>query len=91
MPVELSPIEAHERRIAQIFSDSYAFEIPVYQRPYAWEVDQTRELLDDLLDAMDNERVSGGVYFLGSIVLIKSPNNVSKFKSIGKLRWRKVS
>jgi hypothetical protein len=28
MPVQLSPIDAHERTIGQIFSDTYAFEIP---------------------------------------------------------------
>jgi hypothetical protein len=30
-------IEAHERTIGDIFSDAYEFEIPPYQRPYAWE------------------------------------------------------
>lgn len=70
---ELSPIEAHERAVKRIFSDDYAFEIPAYQRPYAWEVEQARDLLNDLLDAMDDTSASGGVYFLGSIVLIKAP------------------
>src|SRR5262249_38615939 len=71
---ERNPIEAHEQNIRQIFSDAYTFEIPPYQRPYAWEQDQTRELLDDLLVAAENQDASGGVYFLGSIVLIKLPN-----------------
>src|SRR5208282_2654561 len=75
MPVQLIPIEAHERTIGQIFDDSYAFEIPAYQRPYAWEIDQVRELLSDLLEAMDDTDTSGGVYFLGSVVLIKLPND----------------
>jgi hypothetical protein len=75
MQVSLSPIEAHERTICEVFSDSYAFEIPAYQRPYAWEEDQARELLSDILAAMDNAEVSGGIYFLGSIVLIKSPSD----------------
>ena len=69
--------------MGQIFSDAYAFEVPSYQRSYAWEEDQVRELLSDLLDAMDNKRnnkrnnkrKSGGVYRLGSIGLIKSPND----------------
>jgi hypothetical protein len=61
--------------MSRIFSDEFAYEIPAYQRPYAWEEDQVRELLADLLDAMDNQTTSGGVYFLGSIVLIKTPNN----------------
>ena len=50
-------IEAHERNVGDIFSDLYRFEIPPYQRPYAWEEEQARELLDDLLDAMDNQDV----------------------------------
>ena len=66
-------IEAHEQNIGQIFSNDYAFELPPYQRPYAWEEDQARDLVNDLLDAIDNEDMSGGVYFLGSIVLIKRP------------------
>jgi Protein of unknown function DUF262/Protein of unknown function (DUF1524) len=66
-------IEAQERNIGDIFSDLYQFEIPPYQRPYAWEEEQARELLDDLLDAMDNRDASGGLYFLGSIVLVKLP------------------
>ena len=66
-------IEAQERNIGDIFSDLYQFEIPPYQRPYAWEEEQARELLSDLLDAMDNRDVSGGLYFLGSIVLVKLP------------------
>ncbi len=70
---ELSPIEAHERVVGRIFSDDYAFEIPPYQRPYAWEIEQARDLLTDLLEAMDDTTTSGGVYFLGSVVLIKSP------------------
>ena len=74
MPAQLIPIEATERTIGQIFSDSYAFEIPAYQRPYAWELDQASDLLNDLLEALEQQDTSGGVYFLGSIVLIKSPN-----------------
>ena len=65
---------AQELRITKIFSDDYVFHIPGYQRPYAWGVDQARELLDDLRGFM---HASGAVvdemppYFLGSIVLIK--------------------
>ena len=73
--VNLSPIEAHECAISEVFSDRHAFEIPPYQRPYAWETEQARDLLNDISDAMDNTAVSGGIYFIGSIVLIKSPND----------------
>jgi hypothetical protein len=71
-------IVAHEQALAKIFSDDYVFRIPGYQRPYAWGIEQARELLDDLLAFMQAE--SGAVesmapYFLGSIVLIKQEGN----------------
>ena len=69
----MNKIEAHEQSVADVFSDLYEFEIPPYQRPYAWGDDQARTLLVDLLDAMDNQQASGGLYFLGSVVLVKSP------------------
>lgn len=71
----LKRIEAGEKRIADVFSDRYAFTIPPYQRPYAWEVQQASELVDDLLDAMDPSSRSEGLYFLGSIVLVKTPDS----------------
>ena len=55
---DLSPIEAHERVVGRIFCDDYTFEIPPYQRPYAWETEQARDLLTDLLEAMDDTATS---------------------------------
>ena len=67
-------IEARELQLVSIFSDSYRFEIPEHQRPYAWTTEQTGELLDDLLHAMEHvESVRDALpYFLGSIVTIKN-------------------
>ena len=67
-------LEAHDKLIREIFEGSYQFEIPDYQRPYAWTTGQATELFDDLYSAMQDARVSGGgsQYFLGSIVLIKN-------------------
>ena len=45
-------IKASERQLNDIFSDAYVFEIPEYQRPYAWTTEHVDELLDDLLHAM---------------------------------------
>ena len=68
----VAPIDAAEKRLQDVFNDEFAFEIPSYQRPYAWEIEQVDQLLSDLLDAMDAPAsATGGVYFLGSIVLIK--------------------
>ena len=67
-------IEAKELQLVSIFSDNYRFEIPDYQRSYAWTTEQTGELLDDLLHAMEHVENVGDAspYFLGSIVTIKN-------------------
>jgi len=65
-------IEAAHKTIAEVFSDQYAFSIPSYQRPYAWESTQVEELLADLTEAMLPANGSDGFYFLGSIVLVKT-------------------
>ncbi len=66
-------ITATEKNLVKVFSDDYFFEIPLYQRPYAWTNEHVEELLDDLIDAM--RRDSEAPYFLGSIVIIKRDNN----------------
>lgn len=65
-------IEAAHKKIAEVFSKDYAFTIPAYQRPYAWEETQVSELLTDLDEAMSPVSRSDGFYFLGSIVLVKT-------------------
>lgn len=72
-------IDAGEKNISNIFCDSYNFSIPPYQRPYAWEREQASELLQDLMDAAgvspsNDETYSAGMYFLGSLVLVKKQN-----------------
>ena len=70
-------LEAREQELYRIFSNDYKFEIPDYQRPYAWTTEQAEELLDDLLGAMGDVDNVDDVppYFLGSIVLIKDPRD----------------
>lgn len=67
-------LEAHDKLIREIFEGSYQFEIPEYQRPYAWTTEQAEELFNDLVSAMQDARtaVPASQYFLGSIVLIKN-------------------
>ncbi len=65
----MAAITANEQNLNSVFSDAHFFEIPTYQRPYSWEIEQVDELLNDLLDA--TERDDEAPYFLGSIVLIK--------------------
>lgn len=36
-------LEAHDKLIREIFEGSYQFEIPDYQRPYAWTTEQATD------------------------------------------------
>lgn len=69
-------IKASEQDLNAVFSDTYLFEIPVFQRPYAWTTEQVDDLLDDLLYAM--RRDDDEPYFLGSVVLIKGDDAKSR-------------
>ena len=62
-------IKASEQNLDKVFCDDYLFEIPVFQRPYAWTTEQVDDLLDDLIFAMRRDMEEP--YFLGSIVIIK--------------------
>ena len=67
-------IRGSEHQIKKIFSDEFVFTIPLYQRAYAWTIEESEELFQDLKRAMEGYK--GSVddlppYFLGSIVLIK--------------------
>jgi hypothetical protein len=62
-------ITGAEYPLAKIFSSDFDYEIPSYQRPYAWTTEQAGELFDDLLTFSRTEQDDS--YFLGSIVLIK--------------------
>lgn len=66
----LKQLDAGELPLGKVFCSDYDFEIPDYQRPYAWEEDQAQQLLDDLEDSLGRD--VDEPYFLGSVVLVKS-------------------
>lgn len=66
-------LEAAEISVGRLLtSGDYEFVIPEYQRPYAWGKEESSQLLSDLLGALDRD--TDEPYFLGSIVLVKTPN-----------------
>ena len=65
----MDSIKASEQNLDSVFHRDYEFQIPVYQRPYAWDLEQVSELFDDLVAAMGGSE--NEPYFLGSVVLIK--------------------
>lgn len=70
----LSEIKGKEYSLAKIFSSEFDYEMPVFQRPYAWTEQEAGELFDDLYDFWKDNRNNSGQYFLGSIVLVKKEN-----------------
>lgn len=67
-------IKASEWALVDVFCDNFRFAVPPYQRPYAWTIEESGELLDDLLLALgEGSPKDASPYFLGSIVLIKDP------------------
>jgi uncharacterized protein with ParB-like and HNH nuclease domain len=47
-------IRGEQHPIGEVFSERYAFEVPPYQRSYAWTTEHAGELLADLLDYLDD-------------------------------------
>lgn len=78
MPTEISTdISAQELAIKDVFNNKYRFEVPDYQRPYAWTSEETADLLNDIKNAADDAETPKDTdpYFLGSVVLTKSRHN----------------
>jgi len=61
-------------KIKDFFNGRF-FEIPRYQRGYAWEVQNIRDLFDDIIESIE----SNSNHYIGTIVLSKSNDDDEKF------------
>lgn len=61
-------------KITDLFNDRY-FEIPRYQRGYAWEKQHVRELFDDIKEAIE----SNSSHYIGTVVLSKCATDSKKY------------
>jgi uncharacterized protein with ParB-like and HNH nuclease domain len=61
-------------KIKDFFNGRF-FEIPKYQRGYAWEVSNIRDLFDDINESIE----SNSNHYIGTIVLSKSSDDDEKF------------
>lgn len=68
-------IEAYQHTVSEVLGDRFLHEIPPYQRPYAWTPNEAKQLLIDLLEAVNASRDEP--YFLGSIVLIRPKGQIT--------------
>lgn len=69
-------IEAKEVKVKELFSPSFIFEIPIYQRPLSWEKDNFEILFEDIFDAINSGESQ---YFLGSIILHEHEKEENKY------------
>lgn len=61
-------------KIKDFFNGRF-FEIPKYQRGFAWEVQNIRELFDDIIESIE----SNSNHYIGTIVLSKAEEDDEKF------------
>lgn len=64
--METKTLPLKEMSIAEIYNDDKAtYEVPIYQRNYAWEKDEISTLIQDVFDAFEaNKRT----YYIGTLV-----------------------
>jgi uncharacterized protein with ParB-like and HNH nuclease domain len=60
---------SNQQSLQQFFA-SKVFEIPKYQRSYAWEKQNVRELFEDIQEALD----TNANHYIGTVVLAKTKN-----------------
>jgi uncharacterized protein with ParB-like and HNH nuclease domain len=58
---------AVEETLHTVFREQ-RYEVPYYQRPYAWEEENAEDLFDDLLTAFQSARAGNDSHFLGSVL-----------------------
>lgn len=61
-------------KIKDFFNGRF-FEIPKYQRGYAWEIQNIRELFEDIIESIE----SNSNHYIGTIVLSKDDDDDEKF------------
>ena len=59
------------KSISEIWDDNYV--VPLYQRNYAWQEQQIRQLLQDIYD---NSKNPESRYYIGSLVVLQRPDGV---------------
>lgn len=71
------PIDNGLKSISDLFSGDRVFEIPIYQRPYAWEEEQVRDLLEDLRN-MSSEKE----HYFGTVLVKDSGRQRPPFEVV---------
>ncbi|MGC9124323.1 MAG: DUF262 domain-containing protein [Thermoplasmata archaeon] len=81
----MKKIEAFPKNLLSMLYDSDSFYVvPDFQRPYSWNEEQIEELWEDIYNAFDSNRnrEEKEQYFMGSVILLKTKDNISKYEII---------
>lgn len=74
MAINTDIFKPDNKTIEEIFGDTEAFyNMPIYQRPYAWDKERVEQLWYDMLEAYKNNLQDESIdknYFLGSVVVV---------------------
>lgn len=62
-------MKAEETNLLKFMNGPKQFIIPIYQRTYSWTLKECKQLLEDIIKAGKDEKISG--HFLGSIVYVE--------------------
>ena len=62
-----------ELSINELFGESRTYEIPIYQRNYAWGKDEIETLVQDVYDSSKNKE---SIYYIGTLVTFRKDNNL---------------
>ena len=74
MKTKVLPLK--EVSIRELFNGSFqaTYEVPIYQRNFAWEKDEISALVEDIYDACKKDNTS--VYYIGTLVSFNKGDNV---------------
>jgi len=68
--------QVQEFTVSELLSGSGIYTIPVYQRNYAWEESQIRQLIKDIIDSLSNNNTKK--YYIGTLIVDKTEDNNNK-------------
>ena len=87
-------MEAKSVQLLKFLNTPSQFETPIYQRLYAWEEEQCKQLLDDIVEAGKNDDIKS--HFFGSVIYIENDrhqisNQLPRFVIDGQQRLTTMS
>ncbi len=76
--MDKNSLPLNEITIRELFFDNekHIYEIPVYQRNYAWEKDEIAALIQDVYDSYLKHKQQEQVYYIGTLVSYHKGDNV---------------